>query len=51
MTGSGLVGGRIANSSGVFFWVWTLLALGVTAIFSAILSAHGLWSLRRDQSQ
>jgi len=25
MRGAGLVGGRIANSSGVFFWVWTLL--------------------------
>jgi hypothetical protein len=31
MMGAGLVGGRIANSSGVFFWVWTLIALGVTA--------------------
>ena len=51
MRGSGLVGGRIANSSGVFFWVWTLLALGVTALFSVILSARGLWSLRRGQSR
>jgi len=25
MSGAGLVGGRIAHSSGVFFWVWTLL--------------------------
>ena len=49
MMGAGLVGGRIANSSGVFFWVWTLIALGVTAIFSVILSARGLWSLRRGQ--
>jgi hypothetical protein len=47
MRGAGLVGGRIANSSGVFFWVWTLIALGVTASFSAILAAHGLWSLQR----
>ena len=45
MIGKGLVGGRIANSSGIFFWVWTLLTLQVTAIFSIILSAHGLWSL------
>jgi hypothetical protein len=45
MRGAGLVGGRIANSSGIFFWVWTLLALGVTAAFSGILSARGLWSL------
>lgn len=44
-TGAGLVGGRIANSSGVFFWVWTNLALGVTALFSFILSVRGLWSL------
>jgi hypothetical protein len=45
MRGAGLVGGRIANSSGVFFWVWTVIALGVTALFSVILSVHGLWSL------
>ena len=46
MRGAGLVGGRIANSSGVFFWVWTLIALGVTALFSVILSVRGLWSLQ-----
>jgi hypothetical protein len=45
MLGSGLVGGRIANSSGKLFWVWTLIALQVVAIFSLILSARGLWSL------
>ena len=45
MIGKGLVGGRIANSSGIHFWVWTLLTLQVTAIFSLILSARGLWSL------
>ena len=49
MRGAGLVGGHVADSSGVFFWVWTLLALGVTAIFSVILSARGLWRLRRGQ--
>lgn len=47
MAGAGLVGGRIANSSGVFFWVWTLIALGVTANLSLILSARGLWRLWR----
>ena len=47
MTGTGLVGGRIADSGGVFFWVWTLIALGVTSMLSAILSSHRLWSLRR----
>ena len=43
MMGSGLVGGRIANSDGMFFWVWTLLALGVTSSFAAILSARALF--------
>src|SRR2546425_11072828 len=50
MMGKGVgVGGNIAKSSGAFFFVWTLLALGVTALFSVILSARGLWSLRRGQ--
>jgi hypothetical protein len=43
----GVAGGRVANTSGAFFFVWTLLALGVCAIFSCILSARGLWKLRR----
>ena len=43
---SGIASG-IANSSGGFFFVWTLIALGVTALFSVVLSARGLWSLRR----
>ena len=49
MTGKGVVGGRIAGSSGAFFFAWTLLALGVTGLFSVILSARGLWNLRRGQ--
>ena len=50
MMGKGVgVGGNIAKSSGAFFFVWTLLALGVTALFSVILSARGLWSLQRSQ--
>ena len=47
MRGAGLVGGRIANSSGMLFFVWTLFTLGVTAVFSVILSARGLWSMRK----
>jgi len=42
MKGAG-VGGAIAQSSGAFFFIWTLLALGVTALFSIILAARGLW--------
>ena len=49
MRGAGLVGSRIANTSGIFFWVWTLITLGVTSSFSLILSARGLWSLRRGR--
>ena len=51
MRRGGLVGGDIADSSGAFFFVWTLIAVGVTALFTVILSAHGLWSLRRGQSR
>jgi len=45
----GVVGGEIAKSSGAFFWVWTLIALGVTAVFSVLLSAHGLWNSRSSR--
>jgi hypothetical protein len=44
MMGKGL-GGEIAKSSGGFFFIWTIIALGVTAFFSVILSVRGLWSL------
>lgn len=48
MKGAG-VGGAFAKSSGAFFFIWILFALGVTALFSVILSARGLWGqmLRR----
>ena len=45
----GVVGGEIATSSGALFFVWTLIALGVTTVFSLILSARGFWSLRGSQ--
>jgi hypothetical protein len=52
MRGKGVgVASGIANSSGGFRFVWTLIALGVTALFSLILSARGLWSLQRGQSR
>jgi hypothetical protein len=47
MRGAGLVGGRVAGSSGMFFWVWTLIAAGITGLFSIVLSVRGLWGLRR----
>src|SRR2546423_5672832 len=39
--------GEIARSTGRFFFVWTLWALGGLGGFTFILSARGLWSLRR----
>ena len=48
MKGKGVgVASGIASSSGGFFFVWTLIALGVTALISVILSVRGLWRLRR----
>lgn len=43
--GVGLASSRLPNTSGHFFFVWTLLAIGVLGLFSAILAARGLWSL------
>ena len=46
MTGLGLGAGK---SAGATFFVWTLLALGLTSIFGVILSVHWLWSLVRGK--
>jgi hypothetical protein len=46
MMGAGLVGGRIANSGGKYFWVLTLIALGASGALSVVLSMRGLWSAR-----
>src|SRR6267142_5849771 len=46
MKGRGVgVASRLANTGGHFFFVWTLLAIGVLGLFSAILAVRGLWSL------
>src|SRR5882724_9866142 len=46
MKGRGVgVTSRLAGTSGHFFFVWTLLAIGVLGLFSVILSVRGLWSL------
>ncbi len=47
--GVGVASG-IANSSGGFFFVWTLIALGVTGLFSVVLSVRGLWNPRWGSS-
>lgn len=38
---------EIASSPGGFFFIWTLWALGALGGVTMILSARGLWSLRR----
>lgn len=46
MRGKGVgVTSSLSGSSGHFFFVWILVAIGVTGLFSVILSARGLWSL------
>ena len=37
----------VARSPGGLFFIWTLVALGVTGGLAMILSARGLWRLRR----
>ena len=50
MSGRGVgVDSAIGSSSGAFFFVWTLLAVGVTALFSLVLSARGLWAMTWGQ--
>ncbi len=41
---------EIARSPGGFFFVWTLWALGGLGGLTFVLSALGLWSLRRGTS-
>ena len=42
--------GEIAQSTGGFFFVWTLWALGGLGGLTFILSARGLWRLRQSRS-
>lgn len=42
MSGTGMVGGRIAGTSGMLFWAWTLIALGATGLVSAVLAGREL---------
>jgi len=48
---SPFVAREIAKSAGGFFFVWTLWALGGLGGFTVILSARGLWDLRRRRPQ
>ncbi len=49
LRGTGIV--NIVKSSGGFFFLWTLLALGVLGLFSIILSVRGLVNPQWGQSE
>ena len=52
MTGNGIgQGSFIDKTGGIFFFAWTLIAIGTTGLFSLILSAHGLWRMKWGKSQ
>jgi len=48
MTGKRGITAGIPLSTGAFFFVWTLIALGVTAALSVVLTVRGLRSLQRS---
>jgi hypothetical protein len=48
MQGAGLVSRKIADTPGIFFWVWTLITLGVTSALSVVFSVLGLWRKLRS---
>jgi hypothetical protein len=48
LRGTGI--GNIVKSSGGFFFLWTLFALGVLGLFSTILSVRGLVNPQWGQS-
>jgi hypothetical protein len=42
---------EIAHSSGGYFFIFTLIALGALGMFSFALAVRGLWGLRTAESQ
>jgi len=40
------VHGAIGSSDGALLFVWTLVAIGTTALFTLVPSAHARWSHR-----
>jgi len=44
-----LTGPGLSAAARAFFFLWTMIALGVTGMFSVILAARGLWSFKRGE--
>ena len=52
MSGKGVgVASRVASSNGHFFFVWTLIVLGVTGLFGLVLAVRGLCTREWRQPQ
>ena len=52
MMGKGIgIHARLAKYPGHFFFVWTLIALGVTTVFSVILAIRELRSLKQSEAR
>ncbi|HEY2858514.1 MAG TPA: hypothetical protein VGJ21_08865 [Terracidiphilus sp.] len=49
MAPGGIFRGQPANSNGIFLFVWTLHALGVTGMLSLMLAVRGLFGMRHHQ--
>jgi biotin transporter BioY len=49
MNGAGYA--AIAKSSGGFFFVWSLIAVGSTGVLSVILAVRALWLLQRSKTR
>lgn len=43
---AGMLGPHVTAAGHAFRFVWTLLAVGTTGIYTFILSVHALWGLR-----
>jgi len=46
-----VIANELARARGDYLFVWTLLAVGVTSLFSLILSARCLWNPQWGQSR
>jgi hypothetical protein len=44
-----LTGPGLSVAARAFFFLWTLLALGVIGMFSVILAARELWTFKRNE--
>jgi hypothetical protein len=52
MRGKGIgVTSSLGHTSGHFFFAWTLIAIGVTGLFSIILATQGLWNFSWRRSR